>query len=290
MATILDHRWSTITVPLSPDKSRWSSVSPDVQPWKTIGKMIDEKSYNNLVLNLPPTMSEDEIDDRITLEAQNLGLLPLQLTSDVDGITSSVSTMTIASDSIRLGSVQSQSAPTSCSSSEHRPMTDSSNLSGQTSPERSSRLDDDKKRSSPLRSTFRKMAGFRRKRSVAMPSSEAAAFDSDIDINGSEATSIRSDIRSPGSIKSNKSSWSQPVSVSKDVPEYKKPVDADAVKRSMECEELSNLRAIQQDQRLRFLQFQTSLISNLRAQQELAKNQRRLEQDKSIAEQIEKVR
>jgi hypothetical protein len=134
------------------------------------------------------------------------------------------------------------------------------------------------------------MAGFRRKRSVAMPSSEAAAFDSDIDINGSEATSIRSDIRSPGSIKSNKSSWSQPVSASKDVPEYKKPVDADAVKRSMECEELSNLRAIQQDQRLRFLQFQISLISNLRAQQELAKNQRRLEQDKRIAEQIEKVR
>jgi len=263
-----------------------------MQSWTTPSKQIDEKTYNATVLRLASMSSEDDLDDRVALEAQGLGLLPLQITPDIDGITSSVSTVTIASNSIKQSSVQSQStAPTSCASSEHRPATQSSHASQQSPMDSglSSHVSEgDKKRNSPLRRGFRKMAVFRKKRSAALTtSSTLSSISSDADTNNSG--DVSEDIQSPSSIKSSKSSWSQPVYTSKSSYDRALPVDEEALKRSMECMELVNLRMAQLDEKARFLEFQTSLISHLRSERDKIKAQRKSEHEEVVAGQMEKV-
>lgn len=276
--------------PAGPD---WKSSDSELRSWTHSAQLIDEDSYNASVLRLTSTTSEDDLDDRIALEAQSLALLPVHVTPNIDSLTSSLSAITVTSGSIQHGSVQSQStAPTSCASSEHRPAPDSAyvsegSLTHSESP--SSRFQTDKKKNSPLKRGFRKMAGLRKRRagSVAVTSPTLSSISSDPDTN-SEEPAVK--MRSPLSIKSGKSSWSQPLSAPESSYESSTPVDEEAVKRSMECKDLLTLRLSQLEEKARFLEFTTSLISQLAARKEQKKSEKRIEHDKIIAEQIQKVR
>jgi hypothetical protein len=72
---------------------------------------------------------------------------------------------------------------------------------------------------------------------------------------------------------------------------YEQPilVDDEALKRSIECKDLLNLRMAQLDEKARFLEFQTSMLVQLRSQRESIKAQRRGEHEKILAEQSRKV-
>ncbi|KIX06168.1 uncharacterized protein Z518_04142 [Rhinocladiella mackenziei CBS 650.93] len=286
-----DHPWPLVTDTSVPaGKLTWKAAESDIPSWKTPTKLIDENSYNTTVLRLASTMSEDDLDDQVALEAQSLGLPPLQVTSEGNGVTSSISAVTVASDPINQSSIQSQStASTSCASSEHRLATESSFVSGPSptkleSPEPASEAE--KRRSSPFRRGFQKMAGFRRKKSVALASSTLASISSDADTNNSDNASV--DMKSPSSIKSSKSSWSQPLSASKSSWDQPAPADPDALRRSMECKDLLNLRMAQLEEKARFLEFQASLIDQLRSQRDNIKTQRATEHEKTVAEQRQK--
>ena len=134
------------------------------------------------------------------------------------------------------------------------------------------------------------MTGFRKRRSgsVALTSPTLSSISSDADTNRGEEASV--DMRGPLSIKSGKSSWSQPLSATKLDYESSAPVDEEAVTRSMESKDLLNLRMGQLQAKARFLEFQASLISQLAARKEQKKSQKRIEHDKIIADQIHKVR
>ncbi|KAK4946972.1 hypothetical protein LTR10_014114 [Elasticomyces elasticus] len=291
--TALDYSWPSIAdMPISTVTPDWKSSRSASRTWTVPAQLIDQDSYNASVLRLGSTTSEDDLDDRIALEAQSLDLLPVHVTPDIDSLTSSLSSTTVTSESINHSSIQSQStAPTSCASSEHRPATRSSYVSERSpthSEPPSSRSQPDKKRNSPLKRGFRKMTGFRKRRSgsVALTSSTLSSISSDADTNQAEEASV--DMRSPLSIKSSKSSWSQPPSATKLSSESSAPVDQEAVKRSMESKDLLNLRMSQLEEKARFLEFQTSLISQLAARKEQKRSEKRIEHDQVIAEQIHK--
>lgn len=261
-----------------------------MQPWTGPANEIDQKLYNATVLQLSSTTSEDDLDDRVTLEAQSLGLLPLSTTSDMDGIMSALTTGTMTSDPIIHGSAQSQStAPTSCASSEQLPAMRSSFVSETSlkhSEPPSPRYESNHKSGSPLARGFRKMAGFRRKRSTITPSPTLTNIG-DVDTSHSENTSI--DMKSPLSVKSSKSSWSRPLSPPKLSYEQAPLVDEEALKRSMECKTMLTVRMAQLDEKSRFLEFQVFLMSQLRAEREKVKAQRRVEHEQILAAQAEKV-
>ncbi|KAI1628772.1 hypothetical protein EDD37DRAFT_644558 [Exophiala viscosa] len=289
----LDYSWPSVAdMPISKARANWDSSHSALQTWRVPAQLIDQDSYNATVLRLTATTSEDDLDDRIALEAQSLDLLPVHVTPDIDSLTSSLSTTTVTSESINHSSVQSQStAPTSCASSEHRPVTRSSYPSERSpthSESPSSRSQPDKKRNSPLKRGFRKMTGFRKRRSgsVALTSPTLSSISSDADTNRGEEAPV--DMRGPLSIKSSKSSWSQPLSATKSDYDSSAPVDQEAVERSMESKDLLNLRMSQLQEKARFLEFQASLISQLAARKEQKKSQKRMEHDKIIADQIHK--
>jgi len=274
---------------ISAGKTNWNLMHANLQTWKAPAKLLDDDSYNTTVLQLNPSTSEDDLDDRVALEAQSLGLLPHSVVSDLVAITSSLSTVTVASDSINQSSIQSQSTgQISCASSDHRPLTRSSQVSDRSpthSESPSFQSEGDTRRNSPLRRGLRKMTGFRKKRSgsTALASPTLTSISSDTDTQRSEEASI--DMKSPLSIKSSKSSWSQPLSVSKPSYEQPLPFDEDATKRSIECRRLLNLRMSQMDEMARFLEFQSSLILKLRAQKEDFKRQRQADHESILSEQ-----
>ena len=267
----------------------------DVQASKPLPpRLPDDEYYNATVLRLTPPMNEDDLDDRIALEAQGLGLLPVQPTSDIDGVTSSLSTVTFGSDSTKQGSsIQSQStAPTSCDSSDYRPVTQSSRVPEQeiSRPETSAALhDNEKKPRSPFRRGFRKMAGFRKRRSAVLSTPTLSSINSAAGSNTSGELSIKSDLKRPLSLKSSKSSWSQPISATKSTYEDQPWIDPEALNRSMGSAEMLHLRKTQYDEKYRFLKFQNASITDLRSQYDYTRAQRRTEQDRIIAEQVDKV-
>ncbi len=279
--------------PISTNRSPRKPIYSDMHSWSSLATVFDENSYNATVLLLPSSTSENDLDDRLAEEAQSLGLPALPGASDIDGITSSLSNLTAVSDSIPQNSVQSQSsAPISRASSVHRPATRPSNTSERspshshsTSPPFTSEYD--KKRNSPLRRGFRKMAGLRKRRSAALASPTLTSISSDPETSTSDNASV--DMKSPLSVKSSKSSWSQPLSAPKFDYEQPIPVDDEALKRSIECKDLLNLRMAQLDEKARFLTFQTSMLAQLRSQREKIKAQRRADHAKILAEQSKKV-
>ena len=242
-------------------------------------KLIDEQVYRTNVLQLSSPLTEDELDEHLQQEAHNLGLLPPRVSAEIEGMTSSLSATTLSNYSNKQASLLSQStAPTSCSSSEHRPMTQSSiksGNSGQTSQTPSTMSETQRKRSSGFRNGLRnKMAGLKRKKSPESLTLSSIVDDS-IYSPGSDNVSLKSGMKSPGSAKSSKSSWSSPVSAAKSSYESAPPVDQEALKRSMDCSEMLNLQNLQTEEGVRFLDFEKYLVEELRTRRESIKEERR---------------
>ncbi|KIY01425.1 uncharacterized protein Z520_02977 [Fonsecaea multimorphosa CBS 102226] len=291
--TAADHPWSLFgESSMPPGSLTWVPDHSDMQSWSTPKTLFDESLYNAAVLHLPPSSSEDSLDDQVASEAHSLGISPLQVTSEIDRLASSVSTITIASDSVNQSSVQSQSTTaTSCASSEHRPMTQSSRISERTPPSSgglSPVSTSERKKYSPLKRGFQKMASFRKRRSGGLTaSSTLTSINSDADTNDSDELSAG--MRSPLSVKSCKSSWSHPLSVAKSSGESPPFVDAEALQRSMGCKDLLNFRMAQLDEKARFLEFQASLMAHLRSERDLLKAQKKTLHGTAIAEQRAKI-
>lgn len=271
----------------------WKQSGFDEHPWKSTLDLVDFELYNTIVLQLPPATTEDDLDDRVALEAQGLGLLPVRPASDVDGVTSSTSTVTIRSNSINQGSIQSYStAATSCASSDYHhaiqpsPILEQTSMNSETPPTPSNIA---KKPASPFRRGFRKMTGFRKRRSAALTSSTLSSISSEASTNASGDLSIKSDLKSPVSLKSSKSSWSQPMSAAKSSYEHQHLPDPEAIKRSLGCKEMLNLQMAQLDEKARFLRYQANIISEIRAQCNEVKARKRTDWDRVIAEKFDKV-
>lgn len=240
---------------------------------KAPSNVIDDETYRTHVLHLSPPLTEEDIDAQLAHEAYLLGLMPLQLPTDIDGIASSLSATTIASEPNHHTSILSEStAPTSCSSSERRRVTKSSRLSEKSPPQSNtpSILSDIDTRcgstGSGFRKGFRKMTGFGKRKSVMLDTSAFNSIHSQIDRSNGNRYSIQSEVRSPTSIKSSKSSWSAPPSATKQSFEQSLPVDPEALQRTMESKELLDLRSLQIEERDRFLRYQRDVLDKLRSQ------------------------
>ena len=134
------------------------------------------------------------------------------------------------------------------------------------------------------------MTGFRKRKTAGLTTSSAlSSISSDAGTNASGDLSIKSDLKSPLSLKSSKSSWSQPISGPKSSCEHQQFPDPEALKRSMECKEMLNLQMAQLGQKARFLRYQAGLISDLREQCDRVKAGKRTRWDRLIAEQFDKV-
>ncbi|EXJ92559.1 hypothetical protein A1O3_01111 [Capronia epimyces CBS 606.96] len=291
MATV-ERPWPLLeNTPIPNGKLSWNAIDPGRKPWLLSSNLLDETSYKTAVLQLQSPACEDDLDNRVALEARNLGLLPFPVISDIEGLTSSISTATIASNYVNQSSTQAHStATTSCASSEHRPAVQHPHLSERSltgSDSSSFPLEAERKKKSPLRRGIRKMTGFRRKRSAAVGSPTLTSISSDADSNNTEDTSP--EVKSPSSIKSSKSSWSQPLSTTKFSYEQATSVEADASKRSAECKEMLDLRMAQLDERARFLQFQAAVIAQLGAQRQKLKAEKRQGHERRLVEQCAKV-
>ena len=276
---------------ISTNKLVWKPNNSNMLSWSTQKTLIDDTLYNITVLRLPSTTSEDELDDQISLEAQHLGIT-LHPAANSDGLSSSRSIMTMASVSVNQSPVRSQStAPTSCASSEHRPVTSSSRVSNR-SPScpdvTSMMLENEGKKDSSFRGALRKLPGFRKRRSRGLTaSSTLTSISSDAETNASEEASIGA--RKPAGIKPNKDSWLQPAFVATTDGVPPALVDIETLERSMECKELLDLRLRQLDEKARFLEFQSSLFARLRSQRDILKTQKKTEQEELIAERRVKV-
>ena len=246
---------------------------------KSPSTAFDEGAYHAKVLQLPANVSEDEVDQNLATEAQDLGLVPRPPSATLDGLASSLSATTIGSDPNNQSSVLSQSTgPTSCASSFHRPVTQSSTThKSQLSPTQSITpsviSENEKRKGLGFRDGIRRMTGFKKRRSVASTPSALESIESNrLALSNGDRMSIQSGLKSPASIKSSKSSWSNPPSATRT--NYEDPLppeDKDAFKRTRECKELVSLHSKQTEERLRFVDFQRRSISQLRQHHEAEK-------------------
>lgn len=254
-------------------------------------KWIDEDIYRSKILQLYPATTENELDENLQRDALDLGLSPVQVSPQANLITSSLSATTIDSEAHQ-GSIMSQStAPTSCDSSERRPSTSLSN--------RSSRVissfemptivaEMERKRHSGLRSGFRKMTTFRKKRSSGSSTPSIASMRSTM--TGTTANgSVRSPPKGALSIESVDSHSSRDSPVIKESFDTDVLVDEQALHRTMRCEQMMRVRTQQLDEKRRFLEYQTKLISDLLSKREEEKTRKREIHHKQITEQEEKV-
>ncbi|KIW15278.1 hypothetical protein PV08_05323 [Exophiala spinifera] len=272
-------------------KTTWNVSHGDLQPWNESATLVDDVSYNKAVLQLTASMSEDDLDDEVSRQLESLGLIQPAFVSALQVITSSLSTVTVASDSINQSPIHPQSPDLKSSpGNDHHPVTRSSHISDHSptqSNSPSSRVNADKGRNSPLKRGLKRLSGFRRRRSgsAALVSPTLTSLSS-TDTHQSELGSI--DMRNPLSIRSSKSSWSPTLPTSKHSYDEPPPIDQDALKRSMESQQLMGLRMTQLEEKVRFLEFQTTLISQLRTQKEHVKKQRQVEHERILSEQSTK--
>lgn len=248
------------------------------EPFQVAIPLLDEAAYSHHVLH---GEAEEELDRKVLQEASELGI-EARLPS-VENPTSSVSATTISSDA--LGQRLSHSTgPTSCSSSDHRPITQSSDISPPPSPSVLSELSEKKHRLS-FRG-IRKIAGFKRRSSGPSPKPLGRA---DVSPSIFQSTGRSSTYRTNGN---NASTATSPVSpndrdlilpwcfqtpfqsVSQLFPDEEvaksKACDKDAMQRTQDCHELQTLLKEQLEECNRFLDFQHQSRRRLRAQQALA--------------------
>lgn len=236
-------------------------------------KVFDEETYRTVVLQLPGNISEIQVDQSLATEAEDLGLVPSPPSAGLDGLASSLSATTIGSDPNNQSSVLSQSTgPTSCASSYRPPTQSSMTYKSQHSPTQSATpsmiSENEKRKGLGFRNGIRRMTGFKRRRSVASTPSALESIDSNaLSLNNGDRMSIQSCLKSPASIKSSKSSWSNPPFATRTYYEDPlQPEDKDAIKRTRECKELINLHTRQLEERTRFAEFQKRSVARLRLQ------------------------
>jgi hypothetical protein len=265
---------------------------------KSPSKAFDEQAYRATVLQLPAGVSEDDLDQNLNTEAEDLGIALPPPSAAVDCLASSLSATTISSDLNNRSSGLSQSTgPTSCASSYHRPATQSSatyksQLSSARSITPSMISENEKRKGLGFRDGIRRMTGFKRRRSIASTSSALGSINSNtlVFYNG-DRMSIQSGLKSPASIESSKSSWSNSPSAAR--AQYEDPLppeDKDAIKRTRECKELVSLHSRQVEERSRFAEFHKSAIAQLRLQHQAEKLQLIDLQRELVAEALDKVR
>jgi hypothetical protein len=264
---------------------------------KSPSKAFDEQAYRATVLQLPAGVSEDDLDQNLNTEAQDLGLVPPPPSAAIDCLASSLSATTISSDLNNQSSVLSQSTgPTSCASSYHRPatqppMTYKSQMSPTQSITPSMISENEKRKGLGFRDGIRRMTGFKRRRSVASsPSALESTNSNTLVLYNGDRMSIQSGLKSPASIKSSKSSWSNSPSTTRT--HYEDPLppeDKDAIKRTRECKELVSLHNRQVEERIRFAEFHKRAIAHLRLLHQAEKQQQIDLQRQLVAEALDKV-
>jgi len=263
-----------------------------MQSDRTFSSLINQDAYSTAVLRLPTATTEDELDEGIVMQALKLGLIPHELATDIEALTSSLSATTVASDSNNQSSILSQAtAPTSYSFSEHGPIRPSSCVSDYSLPRSgapSTLSDVEPKRDSGFRRGIRRMATFKRRRFAAITLSASAIIDGDSNTRGQ--VSVKSDhLRSRVSIQSTNSSWSMSLSPAKSRGEQDRPAVPDTLQRSMECKQLLNLHTNQLDEKARFLEYQRSMLTLLHSRRAAVQSQGMETHEQIIAGQREKV-
>jgi hypothetical protein len=265
---------------------------------KPPSKAFDEQAYCATVLQLPADVSEDDLDQNLNTEAEDLGIVLPPPSAAIGCLASSLSATTISSDLNNRSSALSQSTgPTSCASSYHRPATQSSaiyksQLSSSQSITPSMISENEKRKGLGFRDGIRRMTGFKRRRSIAsIPSALGSIKSNTLVFYNGDRMSIQSGLKSPASIESSKSSWSNSPSAAR--AHYEDPLppeDKDAIKRARECKELVNLRNRQLEERSRFAEFHKMAIAHLRLQHQAEKLQLIDLQRQLVAEALDKVR
>lgn len=276
--------------------SRKRSLS-DMRYSRSPSKVFDDETYRTIVLQLPANVSEDGIDQAMNSDALDLGLLFSEPSTDLNGLASSLSATTIESDTNKQSSVLSQSTgPTSCSSSYHRPATQSSmSYKSQLSPTQSITpslaSENEKRKGLGFRSGFRRMTGFTKRRSLGNTTSPFRSTDnSSLKMNNGDGMSVKSGLKSPGSIRSHKSSWSTPPPATRmHYDDLTPPDDKEAMKRTRECKELMNLHFHQMEEKSRFADFQRSSTAKLRLRHQSQKQQLIDTQQQLVREVAEKA-
>ena len=256
--------------------------------------MFDDDFYQSHVLKLPPDLTETQLDEQLAHEACALGVSLPAATDTVGGVTQSFSMTTIDSDANNKTSIVSNStAPTSCSSSDHPPLPRTS-LASEISPPPSvspSVLSDmGRKRENGFRKGIRRMAVFRKRKTLPVSPSTLASIESNtVTTEASDRTSRRPGTKSSASVGSNKGSVSLPTSTIEQTPEGPTPPDTDHDHLTTDSKDLEALRAHHLEEQARFLEYQRSILSQIQAQHREAKRLRREKHRKSVDMAIEKV-
>lgn len=258
---------------------------------------IDQDGYGSAVLQLRSGETEDGLEQRLLVEAHELGIDPIPglKSTSVEGLASSFSATTIESE---CNAAHPRPLPTngltSCSSSERRQVLHPP-YSQQISPTNSmtpSLLSSEEKRSSrySLRTSLRRMTGFRRRKSsVDATHASLASIDGSMSVP-SPRTSLKNGLKSPLSIKSYSSSSSSHTSPIHELHEHK-PVldDEDSIKRTTDAPEMQAIRGLQLGERDRFIAYQRQCLELLREQHQTAKQRMRESHGRAAAELEEKV-
>ena len=251
---------------------------------------FNEQEYAREVLGLTDQETENVIDERLAKEAAEFGIsLPLQ---DLDKLASSMSIATIdpnptfqSSDKSRLSH---STAPTSCSSSENRPFTQSSYRSeAGTSPPQSPSIlsvSSDKKNRLSFRGSILKMTGFKKRRTSNAPSI-TSSIDGNVDSAPPSANASRTAVYRPNRgeqhietpISTRNQDLTLPWCSSTPLPSVTQLVygnelsspntdDVDAIKRTKESKEIQSLVSRQVEERTRFMEYWTRSMKQVQSQ------------------------
>lgn len=256
-------------------------------------KWIDEDLYRRSILHLHPAATESEADEFLQRDARDLGILPAQSSPDVNGITSSLSATTISSETNQSSVVSQSTAPTSCASSERRPSTSLSNRSsrvGATHEASTIMTEMERKRHSGIRIGLRKMTGFRRKKLNGLSTPSLISISSQVTNGTTAEESPQSPTREAESIRSGNSCFSAELPTQKPTFEAQPLIDEEALARTMDSKEMMRVRAQQLEEKRRFLEYQTTLISQLMEHRNKMREEKEKWYRKLISEQEEKVR
>jgi hypothetical protein len=255
------------------------STGPQTPPQSA----FDDIRYRWEVRNIPLHTSESDLENELRQLALKDGIdLPTRqqepkVENESKAIHSSMSGVTVTSDATNMqSSIATQStAPTSCSSSERRPPTRNSTFSNKISTTEPPQTysPNSSKRNSAFRARMRKMVRLGKKDHT---SGEWRGSLSDIETVISPAYSeVQVDAdeidRTP-SVHSNHSDWSNlPAPKPAVQPEE---VDAEALKRSLECEVMTSRQKEQLEERERFISYRNAAMDELRRERSEAKNER----------------
>ena len=267
--------------------ARKRSLSDMADAGRSIFIPVDEEAYRVKVLKLTGATTEDDLDRNLTDEALELGLLEsspsVQFSKSVDQLTASLSSATVASDSNNMSSTQSRFSqstdPTSCSSSERPPITQSSVMSQKSpTPSVTSANDDAHSRRVSIKDSFRKSFGFRKRKTDSPSRSQAlASLDRNIvpQSNGPQSNGAKSPTGSIGKRSSLRSGSIPRSSSSKTALQLvrdDRQVDGPDASWSGSAD-LETLRKHQAEERSLFTDFRRNAIASIRLQHQVAKEE-----------------